>query len=110
MQEKLSDLEACKQELEQEIEAEPQDPVRLHPNLSQLYQQKVTDLHQALQDPAIRQEAYRPERLAGSEEDPPGDTLPTHPSCQGGIHAYASSQHTHTQRTLHTQHTHTLCL
>ena len=38
------------------LEPEP-TPVRLHPNLPELYRQKVAQLREAVQDPAIRDEA-----------------------------------------------------
>ena len=46
--------------------AEPApSPVRLHPNLADLYRKKVADLRQSLADPSIRSDA-RFERAAGN--------------------------------------------
>ncbi len=39
------------------VEQPAPTPVRLHPNLPQLYRQKVVQLHEALQDPSIRDQA-----------------------------------------------------
>ena len=38
--------------------ADPPPPVRLHPNLAKAYRNKVGQLHVALADPAIRDEAF----------------------------------------------------
>ena len=43
--------------LEQIIAAAPVPVLRLHPNLAELYRQKVADLRAALADPATRAEA-----------------------------------------------------
>jgi site-specific DNA recombinase len=40
-----------------EVQKQAPTPVRLHPNLSELYRQKVADLHLALADPQIGPEA-----------------------------------------------------
>jgi site-specific DNA recombinase len=57
LQQKLEELEARKAALEQELAADPPPPVRLHPNLAQVYRGKVERLHLALADPALRDEA-----------------------------------------------------
>jgi hypothetical protein len=57
LQQKLDDLEARKAALEQALGAEPPPTVRLHPNLAQVYRAKVERLHEALADPALRDEA-----------------------------------------------------
>jgi site-specific DNA recombinase len=57
LQQKLDDLEARKAALEQALDAEPPPTVRLHPNLAQVYRAKVERLHEALADPALRDEA-----------------------------------------------------
>ena len=57
LQQKLDDLEARKAALEQELAADPPPPVRLHPNLAQVYRGKVERLHEALADPGLRDEA-----------------------------------------------------
>jgi site-specific DNA recombinase len=57
LQQRLDDLEARKAALEQELAADPPPPVRLHPNLAQVYRTKVERLHEALADPGLRNEA-----------------------------------------------------
>jgi len=57
LQQRLQELEARKAALEQELAADPPPPVRLHPNLAQVYRAKVERLHEALADPGLRDEA-----------------------------------------------------
>ena len=57
LQQRLDDLEERKAALEEQLAADPPPPVRLHPNLAQVYRGKVERLHVALADPAIRDEA-----------------------------------------------------
>ena len=57
LQQRLEELEARKVALEQELTADPPPPVRLHPNLAQVYRAKVERLHEALADPGLRDEA-----------------------------------------------------
>ena len=57
LQQRLDDLESRKAALEQELAADPPPPVRLHPNLAQVYRAKVERLHEALADPGLRDEA-----------------------------------------------------
>ena len=57
LQQRLEELEARKAALEQELAADPPPPVRLHPNLAQVYRAKVERLHVALADPGLRDEA-----------------------------------------------------
>src|SRR5919106_1370572 len=57
LQQRLDDMEARKAVLEQELAADPPPPVRLHPNLAQVYRGKVERLHEALADPGLRDEA-----------------------------------------------------
>ena len=57
LQQRLDELEARRSALEQELEAPAPSPVRLHPNLAQVYRRKVERLHEALADPALRDEA-----------------------------------------------------
>jgi hypothetical protein len=57
LQQRLDDLAARKAALEGELTAAPPPPVRLHPNLARVYRQQVEQLHEALGDPAIRDEA-----------------------------------------------------
>jgi len=54
---RLAELESRKAALAAEVVKEAPTPVRLHPNLSELYRQKVADLHLALADPQIGSEA-----------------------------------------------------
>jgi len=52
------DLEARKAELEAKLAPADPPPVRLHPNLAQLYRERgLTELHSALADPELRTEA-----------------------------------------------------
>lgn len=54
----MDELEARKSALEEELAAsEPEQPILLHPGLSDIYQAKVTNLSSALNDPAIKTEA-----------------------------------------------------
>ncbi|MHA3980833.1 hypothetical protein ACW9UR_24540 [Halovulum sp. GXIMD14794] len=55
--EKVTALEEQKRSLEAALEAPAPSPVRLHPNLSEVYRQKVIGLSAALADPAMRDEA-----------------------------------------------------
>jgi site-specific DNA recombinase len=57
LQQKLDDLEARRAALEGELEAAPPPAPRLHPNLAELYRQKVAALHAALADPVLGPEA-----------------------------------------------------
>jgi site-specific DNA recombinase len=57
LQRRLEELEGRKAELEGLLAAPPPSPVRLHPNLAELYREKVAELHRALADPESRTEA-----------------------------------------------------
>jgi site-specific DNA recombinase len=57
LQRRLDELETRKVALEANLAASPPASVRLHPNLAQLYREKVAQLHLALADPATRAEA-----------------------------------------------------
>jgi site-specific DNA recombinase len=57
LQRRLDELGARKKELETKLDAPAPSPVRLHPNLTELYRQKVSDLHAELEDPELRTEA-----------------------------------------------------
>jgi site-specific DNA recombinase len=59
LQQRLDELEARRQEIEQDLAASPATPLRLHPNLAQVYRQKVEQLQRALDDPEIRDEAVQ---------------------------------------------------
>jgi site-specific DNA recombinase len=54
LKEKLEDLEGRVAALTQALAAPAPSPVRLHPNLSELYRRKVTELAETLADPLIR--------------------------------------------------------
>jgi hypothetical protein len=58
MKARMAELEAEKAALEERLAAAPDAPVvRLHPNLAQVYRDKVADLETALEDPQIKDEA-----------------------------------------------------
>lgn len=57
LQQRLDELEVRRIELEQGIAAEPTSPLRLHPNLAEIYRRQVEQLQHALNNPAIRDEA-----------------------------------------------------
>ena len=57
LKEKLEDLEARVTALDEALTAPAPSPVRLHPNLSDLYRRKVTELSATLADPGIRAQA-----------------------------------------------------
>ena len=72
LQQRLEELEARKAALEQELAADPPPPVRLHPNLAQVYRAKVERLHEALADPgAAGRGARHPARPDRARGDPP---------------------------------------
>jgi site-specific DNA recombinase len=54
---KLEELEQRQAELAADLEGAPAPLPRLHPNLAELYRQKVAGLQQALADPAMKSEA-----------------------------------------------------
>ncbi|MPY75466.1 MAG: hypothetical protein GEU87_14525 [Alphaproteobacteria bacterium] len=57
LQAKLTALESRKKALEQDLGGSPAPTPRLHPNLAGLYRRKLERLHDALADPAVRDEA-----------------------------------------------------
>jgi hypothetical protein len=57
LQQRLDELEARKIELGAKLAAPAPSSVRLHPNLAQLYRERVAELHIALADPELRSEA-----------------------------------------------------
>jgi site-specific DNA recombinase len=59
LQQRLEELEQRRAELEVEIAATEAPPIRLHPNLAQLYRRKVEQVQEALQEPEIRDEAIQ---------------------------------------------------
>lgn len=54
---KLEDLEARQSDIELALSAPAPSPVRLHPNLSEMYRHKVAALAETLSDPEIRMPA-----------------------------------------------------
>ena len=54
---RLADLEKQQELLEARLSEDPPSTVRLHPRLAEVYAEKVQQLEQALNDPAIRAEA-----------------------------------------------------
>ena len=78
MKGKMDELEVRKAALEEELAAtEPEQPVLLHPGLSDIYQEKVLNLSAALNDPTIKTEATTIIRSLLSEIRliPEGDSL-----------------------------------
>ena len=59
LQQRLDELEARRITIEQGLAAEPTSPVRLHPNLAQVYRRQVERLQHALKAPEIRDEALQ---------------------------------------------------
>jgi site-specific DNA recombinase len=59
LQQRLGELEARRMQLEQDLAAGPTTPVRLHPNLAQVYRCQVQRLQDALNEPDIRDEALQ---------------------------------------------------
>jgi site-specific DNA recombinase len=59
LQQRLDELEARRKEIEEGLAAAPTTPVRPHPNLAQVYRQKVEQLQRALDDSEIRDEAVQ---------------------------------------------------
>jgi len=57
LQKRLEEMECRRAELEQEMASASAPPIRLHPNLAQIYRRKVERLQHALSDPEIRDEA-----------------------------------------------------
>ncbi len=57
MKERLCALESRREALESEIKAEPPAPIRIHPNIHKIYEQKVAGLIDVLNDEAIKSEA-----------------------------------------------------
>jgi len=57
MRDELASLENRKLELATAVSAAPAKAVRLHPNLAQIYRDKVARLHEELNRPELREEA-----------------------------------------------------
>ena len=59
LQQRLDELEARRVRLDQDLATVPTTPVRLHPNLAQVYRRQVERLQDALNEPEIRDEALQ---------------------------------------------------
>ena len=59
LQQRLDELEARRVQLEQDLATRPTTPVRLHPNLAQVYRRQVERLQDSLNEPEIRDEALQ---------------------------------------------------
>jgi hypothetical protein len=59
LQQRLDELEARKRQLERDLTIVSTTPVRLHPNLAQVYERQVERLQEALNEPEIRDEALQ---------------------------------------------------
>jgi site-specific DNA recombinase len=59
LQQRLDELEARRVQIEQDLATVPTTPVRLHPNLAQVYRHQVERLQDALNQPEIRDEALQ---------------------------------------------------
>ena len=57
LQQRLDALEAERRQIDTTLAAPAPSPVRLHPNLAELYRKKVRALHEALRDPRTQAEA-----------------------------------------------------
>jgi DNA invertase Pin-like site-specific DNA recombinase len=57
LKDRLEDLEARLAELDAKLKAPAPSPIRLHPNLTEIYRRKVGDLAATLSDPEIRTSA-----------------------------------------------------
>ena len=69
LQARLDDLSVRRDALERALDRDAAPPVRLHPNLAQVYRRKVEQLHAGLAEPTIRDEAvaiFRKGRLGRS--------------------------------------------
>ena len=57
MKDRLISLEQHKEELEAELDAPPPSPLRIHPNIHKVYERKVAELIDVLNDDSIKAEA-----------------------------------------------------
>jgi site-specific DNA recombinase len=77
LRQRLDELEARRAALEQELEADPPSPVRLHRNLAQVYRSRVERLQEALADPRDPRRGVRdPARADRDVVVHPGDDRP----------------------------------
>ncbi|WP_229582893.1 recombinase family protein [Paracoccus sp. S-4012] len=68
MKAKMQDLETTRTRLLDELAENPEPPaLRLHPSLTELYREKITDLAAALSDPAVKLQAIETLRSLISE-------------------------------------------
>jgi site-specific DNA recombinase len=68
MKAKMGDLEAAKKRLQEQLAENPEPPaLRLHPSLTELYQEKIADFAAALSDPAVKLQAMESLRSLISE-------------------------------------------
>jgi site-specific DNA recombinase len=58
LKQELVTLEKRQRQLQQELAATHAPPPLIHPNLAEVYRQRVERLHEALQDSATRDEAF----------------------------------------------------
>jgi len=78
VQQKLDELEARRATLEAELKAPPPSPARLHPNLAEVYRQRVASLHEALRaDPEGREALEIVRTLI--------ERIEVHPTAGGGM-------------------------
>jgi site-specific DNA recombinase len=59
LQQRLDELEARRIDIEESLIAGPATPVRLHPNLAQIYRRQMERFQEALNEPEIRDEALQ---------------------------------------------------
>lgn len=59
LQQRLDELEARKRQLERDLTNVSTTPVRLHPNLAEIYGRQVERLQETLNEPEIRDEALQ---------------------------------------------------
>ena len=58
LKDELLDLEARKVRLERDLEATTNEPLRLHPNMAEIYRQKIAAFHDLLEKPESKAEAF----------------------------------------------------
>ena len=75
MADEFQTLETRKAELQRQIATDPPAPVRLHPNLSEVYRQRIENLRY----PEERPNPFAPPNYGGGAERRPGTGA--YPSC-----------------------------
>ena len=78
--ERIKGMEAEKDRLAAALDRPAPSPIRLHPNLAEIYRAKVAELHRALEDPSIRDEALHilrglVERIVITPAEGAGETI-----------------------------------